>query len=266
MMDDWHAPDFYDEERWRADRQDMQKERRLEKQDKAVARLREIGAAGTETDRASLDKISSCRSEDLKAICASSHVCVSGIKDELVLRVYLLCKFGGPGSLCRVCRQGKQEFTFTGTKIKINATPGLKCRHKRSEASRMCPGEASCVPGTSAAIRAKVETFSAAAAAAAAATRVRAAPAAADAPLPPKVDQWVQCNICNRWRRLGPDVDVDALPDVWECKMNADVDRDYCDAPEEGPEAKPKRRSRREEEEDEDFVPTKKAKGRGKRG
>jgi hypothetical protein len=31
---------------------------------------------------------------------------------------------------------------------------------------------------------------------------------------------WVQCNKCNKWRKVPMSVDVDALPDEWYCSLN----------------------------------------------
>jgi hypothetical protein len=43
-------------------------------------------------------------------------------------------------------------------------------------------------------------------------------------------DQWVQCEACEKWRRLPPNVDASALPDRWICEMIADGS---CNVPEE---------------------------------
>ena len=45
---------------------------------------------------------------------------------------------------------------------------------------------------------------------------------------------WVQCNICDKWRALPKNVDIDTLPDLWTCSMNIwDSQQNNCDAPEE---------------------------------
>ncbi len=48
---------------------------------------------------------------------------------------------------------------------------------------------------------------------------------------PPK---WVQCNECEKWRKIPGDVDVDALPEQWFCSMNRwDMEHSTCAAAEE---------------------------------
>ena len=49
---------------------------------------------------------------------------------------------------------------------------------------------------------------------------------------PPPVAEWVQCDACNKWRRL---LQSDgALPERWTCELNTgDPARSRCDAPEE---------------------------------
>ena len=49
---------------------------------------------------------------------------------------------------------------------------------------------------------------------------------------PPPVAEWVQCDACNKWRRL---LQSDgALPERWTCELNTgDPARNRCDAPEE---------------------------------
>lgn len=51
-----------------------------------------------------------------------------------------------------------------------------------------------------------------------AATRVEPAPASV---LVPQLvlDNWVECDKCDKWRLLLPDVDPDTLPKKWRCKM-----------------------------------------------
>ena len=45
------------------------------------------------------------------------------------------------------------------------------------------------------------------------------------------IDNWVQCDLCKRWRMLPPQVDVENLPDKWFCSMNVyDKPRSNCDA------------------------------------
>lgn len=50
------------------------------------------------------------------------------------------------------------------------------------------------------------------------------------------LDNWVQCDKCEKWRMLPPTLsqaEVDALPDVWYCKMNVyDPTRASCRAKE----------------------------------
>ena len=47
---------------------------------------------------------------------------------------------------------------------------------------------------------------------------------------------WVQCEACDKWRRLSH-LKPDQVPDEWYCSMNQDPQRDSCDAPEEDPDA-----------------------------
>jgi hypothetical protein len=35
-----------------------------------------------------------------------------------------------------------------------------------------------------------------------------------------KQDDWVQCDKCQKWRRLPNEIDVNSLPATWYCKMN----------------------------------------------
>ena len=45
--------------------------------------------------------------------------------------------------------------------------------------------------------------------------------------------EWVQCEKCNKWRKLAAHVSADELPDVWYCKMNTwNILSASCDAPE----------------------------------
>lgn len=43
-----------------------------------------------------------------------------------------------------------------------------------------------------------------------------------------EVDNWVQCNKCEKWRMLPPNVDPENLPDKWYCSMNEDVEHADC--------------------------------------
>ncbi len=51
--------------------------------------------------------------------------------------------------------------------------------------------------------------------------------------LPPELPtNWVQCELCKKWRRVAWHVDADTLPDLWECSMNTwDIDNANCNAP-----------------------------------
>ncbi len=45
---------------------------------------------------------------------------------------------------------------------------------------------------------------------------------------------WVQCNSCDKWRSLPPEVDTSKLPDIWVCSLNVyDPTKSFCDAVEE---------------------------------
>jgi CW-type Zinc Finger len=45
--------------------------------------------------------------------------------------------------------------------------------------------------------------------------------------------EWVQCEKCDKWRKLPPHVSADDLPDVWTCDMNNwNPSSASCDAPE----------------------------------
>ena len=51
---------------------------------------------------------------------------------------------------------------------------------------------------------------------------------------PPPVAEWVQCDACNKWRRLLRLTPSGALPERWTCELNTgDPARNRCDAPEE---------------------------------
>lgn len=50
--------------------------------------------------------------------------------------------------------------------------------------------------------------------------------------------EWVQCEKCDKWRRLPPRIKAEDLPDVWYCSMNTwDVRSASCAAPEDKAEA-----------------------------
>ena len=50
--------------------------------------------------------------------------------------------------------------------------------------------------------------------------------------------EWVQCDKCEKWRKLPPDISADELPDIWNCSLNTwkpasascDADEDKADA------------------------------------
>ena len=49
-----------------------------------------------------------------------------------------------------------------------------------------------------------------------------------------KAVQWVQCELCSKWRKAPADLDTSALPDQWHCALNAwDSRHASCDAAEE---------------------------------
>uniref|UniRef100_A0AAV1UFY4 CW-type domain-containing protein n=1 Tax=Peronospora matthiolae TaxID=2874970 RepID=A0AAV1UFY4_9STRA len=53
-------------------------------------------------------------------------------------------------------------------------------------------------------------------------------------PMISKQDDWVQCDKCQKWRRLPNQVNVSELPAVWYCKMNRwDKHHNKCSAREE---------------------------------
>ena len=52
--------------------------------------------------------------------------------------------------------------------------------------------------------------------------------------------EWVQCDKCEKWRRLPPRISPEDLPDVWYCAMNTwDVNLATCTAVEEKHDANP---------------------------
>ena len=44
---------------------------------------------------------------------------------------------------------------------------------------------------------------------------------------------WVQCDLCDKWRRLPPGEEYENLPDKWFCSMNPDGLRNTCEKPQE---------------------------------
>lgn len=44
--------------------------------------------------------------------------------------------------------------------------------------------------------------------------------------------EWVQCEKCDKWRKLPPHISADELPDVWYCDMNTWSSTLTCDDPE----------------------------------
>ena len=43
--------------------------------------------------------------------------------------------------------------------------------------------------------------------------------------------EWVQCDECEKWRRVSPQISADNLPDVWYCSMNTwDLNLALCTA------------------------------------
>ena len=59
-----------------------------------------------------------------------------------------------------------------------------------------------------------------------------------DSILPPELpSEWVQCDKpeCRKWRRVAWNVDIDSLPEEWQCADNYwDPENATCDAPEDG--------------------------------
>ena len=51
--------------------------------------------------------------------------------------------------------------------------------------------------------------------------------------LPPEMPtNWVQCESCKKWRRVGWHIDSESLPDKWFCEMNTwDAEGATCSAP-----------------------------------
>jgi len=48
--------------------------------------------------------------------------------------------------------------------------------------------------------------------------------------------KWVQCEKCEKWRRLPQDTNLSTLPKKWFCKLNPDVRHNDCSIPEEDEE------------------------------
>ena len=44
--------------------------------------------------------------------------------------------------------------------------------------------------------------------------------------------EWVQCEKCDKWRKLPPHISADELPDVWYCSMNTWSNTLTCEDPE----------------------------------
>ena len=55
-----------------------------------------------------------------------------------------------------------------------------------------------------------------------------------EAPIVQSADNWVQCDRCGKWRRVGASV-VDSLDDNsnWFCESNPDVAHNSCTQPQE---------------------------------
>ncbi|XP_064643687.1 uncharacterized protein LOC135497762 [Lineus longissimus] len=51
--------------------------------------------------------------------------------------------------------------------------------------------------------------------------------------LMPQMFKWVQCDHCQKWRRLPSDTDMDLLPTQWYCNYNLDPQHNQCNDPEE---------------------------------
>lgn len=50
--------------------------------------------------------------------------------------------------------------------------------------------------------------------------------------------EWVQCEKCEKWRKLPPHISADELPDTWFCTMNSwNPDSASCEAPEDKADA-----------------------------
>ena len=44
---------------------------------------------------------------------------------------------------------------------------------------------------------------------------------------------WVECSVCQKWRKLPRGTPVPGENDIWVCSMNPDESRAWCEAPEE---------------------------------
>ena len=47
------------------------------------------------------------------------------------------------------------------------------------------------------------------------------------------LDQWVQCDNCQKWRKVHSSTDISSLPKKWFCRLNIDSNHNSCDVPEE---------------------------------
>jgi hypothetical protein len=57
--------------------------------------------------------------------------------------------------------------------------------------------------------------------------------------IPPESNtNWVQCEVCKKWRRVAWNIDAEALPEGWVCSMNDwDADRASCALPQDAYDA-----------------------------
>ncbi|KJP85884.1 hypothetical protein AK88_04471 [Plasmodium fragile] len=49
----------------------------------------------------------------------------------------------------------------------------------------------------------------------------------------PEQDNWVQCDRCEKWRKLPAYIDMNNLPKIWYCNLNTDARYNSCDVEEE---------------------------------
>ncbi|SBT32420.1 CW-type zinc finger domain-containing protein [Plasmodium ovale wallikeri] len=49
----------------------------------------------------------------------------------------------------------------------------------------------------------------------------------------PEKDNWVQCDLCEKWRKLPSNIDMSKLPKIWYCNLNDDIKYNSCDIEEE---------------------------------
>lgn len=64
--------------------------------------------------------------------------------------------------------------------------------------------------------------------------------------------QWVQCDTCNKWRKLPGNIDLTTLPEAWECSMNRwDSLHSHCNDEEEKDEDEEQQHSLTQQEVDE---------------